>query len=290
MSKGKKTILFVDDDLYIFTAFVSALEDAGYEVLKAETAKRAMDLVTARRGKIDVAIIDMVMYWDKPTKRIETEMFTGLSLAKRLKKINPSIKLIGHSSLDSVPVVAWFERFGAGYIRKPARPAQLVDRVHLALEKEIPRDPKIFIVHGQDKAALKLLVEFLKNDLKMKDINILRDQPNRGRAIIEKFEDAASEADLVFVLLTPDDVAYPKSSVKRSSFRARQNVIFELGYFYGYLRRSNGKVILLYRDGTEIPSDISGLVYIDITRGIRRAKKQILNELSPWVQPHAIRI
>ena len=41
--------------------------------------------------------------------------------------------------------------------------------------------------------------------------------------------------------------------------RARQNVVFELGYFIGRLGRN--RVCALYAEGVEIPSDYSGVVY-----------------------------
>jgi len=40
--------------------------------------------------------------------------------------------------------------------------------------------------------------------------------------------------------------------------RARQNVIFELGFFYGLLGRYEGRVIALRKGDVEIPSDIHG--------------------------------
>ena len=42
--------------------------------------------------------------------------------------------------------------------------------------------------------------------------------------------------------------------------RARQNVVFELGYFMGKLGRE--RVCLLLKDQVELPSDIGGIVYI----------------------------
>ncbi|NLX20892.1 MAG: nucleotide-binding protein [Phycisphaerae bacterium] len=81
--------------------------------------------------------------------------------------------------------------------------------------------------------------------------------PSHGRTIIEKFEDVAETVDVVFVLLTPDDnIASPRAP-NESKRRARQNVIFELGYFYAKLQRSGGRVILLYRGHIELPSGIS---------------------------------
>ena len=43
--------------------------------------------------------------------------------------------------------------------------------------------------------------------------------------------------------------------------RARQNVVFEAGYFIGKLGRSN--VILIADKGVEIPSDLQGVVYTE---------------------------
>jgi len=42
--------------------------------------------------------------------------------------------------------------------------------------------------------------------------------------------------------------------------RARQNVIFEMGFFIGRLGRKY--VGVLYEEGVEIPSDYQGVIYI----------------------------
>lgn len=44
--------------------------------------------------------------------------------------------------------------------------------------------------------------------------------------------------------------------------RARQNVVFELGYFTGRLGRK--MVCTLYEEGVETPSDYHGIVYIPL--------------------------
>jgi predicted nucleotide-binding protein len=43
-------------------------------------------------------------------------------------------------------------------------------------------------------------------------------------------------------------------------YRGRQNVILEMGYFFGKLGRKN--MAILYSPGVELPSDINGLTYI----------------------------
>nr|WP_245436894.1 MULTISPECIES: nucleotide-binding protein [Rhizobium] len=123
----------------------------------------------------------------------------------------------------------------------------------------MPASNKVFIVHGHDEGALDKLARFLEK-LKL-DVIVLKEQPNQGRTIIEKYEDCAGEVGFAVVLLTPDDVGSSVAAPGHAQ-RARQNVIFELGYFSGKLGR--GKVCLLRKGDVEIPSDLFGVVYTDM--------------------------
>ena len=89
---------------------------------------------------------------------------------------------------------------------------------------------------------------------------ILHEQPNSGKTIIEKFEEH-SDVSFAIVLLTDDDFGKGKKD-DNLNIRARQNVILELGYFIGKLTRN--KVCPLYTSGVELPSDLHGLLYIEI--------------------------
>jgi predicted nucleotide-binding protein len=121
----------------------------------------------------------------------------------------------------------------------------------------------VFVVHGHDE-AMKESVARTISTLKLTPI-ILHEQTNRGRTIIEKFEEEASDVGFAVVLLSPDDDGRKKGD-KDLNLRARQNVILELGFFYGILSR--GRVMALYRDvdGFELPSDISGVIYVPFDR------------------------
>lgn len=126
----------------------------------------------------------------------------------------------------------------------------------------MPTSNKIFIVHGHDEGALNGLARFLEK-LRL-EVIILKEQPNQGRTIIEKYEASAAEVGFAVVLLTPDDVG-SAVSVEGQNQRARQNVIFELGYFAGKLGR--GRVCLLRKGNVEIPSDLFGIVYTEMDSG-----------------------
>jgi len=127
-------------------------------------------------------------------------------------------------------------------------------------------EPKIFIVHGTDPTNAK---DQLKNLLTEWGLNavILQEQPNRGQTIIEKFEEYSDEVGCAIVLLTPDDEGRVAGSDDWKP-RARQNVIFELGFFFGKLGRD--KTICLYKGDTERPSDIAGIVYISFDKDLKR--------------------
>ena len=77
---------------------------------------------------------------------------------------------------------------------------------------------KIFIVRGHDEAAQAVVSRFLEK-LKLEPI-ILREQPNQGRTIIEKFEDYA-DVGFAVILLTPDDVGAPAKDQDKLVPRAR---------------------------------------------------------------------
>lgn len=120
-----------------------------------------------------------------------------------------------------------------------------------------PNNRQIFIVHGHDNEVKETVARVLEK-INLEPI-ILHEKANEGRTIIEKFEDH-SEVGFAIILLTPDDQGYAKSSPEKISDRARQNVILELGYFLGKLGRS--RVCALYKAGVEIPSDMSGVLYV----------------------------
>jgi predicted nucleotide-binding protein len=118
---------------------------------------------------------------------------------------------------------------------------------------------KIFIVHGRNETIRHAVSRFLQG--LGKEPVVLVELPSGGRTVIEKFEHYARDTRYAIVLLTPDDVGGLQSSGDQAA-RARQNVIFELGYFIAKLGR--GKVCLMCTPEVELPSDLHGVVYITI--------------------------
>ena len=118
----------------------------------------------------------------------------------------------------------------------------------------------VFVVHGHNE-EMKQSVARTVEKLHLKPI-ILHEQASKGKTIIEKFTDN-SDVLYAIVLLSGDDIGHSKDSKpEEAKFRARQNVIFELGYFIGKLGRE--RVLALHQNipNFEIPSDYKGVVFV----------------------------
>ena len=127
------------------------------------------------------------------------------------------------------------------------------------MDKKSMDTNEIFIIHGRDNETKEAIARFLER----LDLNpiILHEQSNQGRTIIEKFEQHA-QVGFAIALLTPDDVGAHQEDARNLEPRARQNVIFEFGYFIGRLGRN--RVCALTKGDVEIPSDYDGVVYIPL--------------------------
>jgi predicted nucleotide-binding protein len=122
---------------------------------------------------------------------------------------------------------------------------------------------RVFLVHGHDEAALQSVARFIER-LKL-PLTVLREEPNRGQTVIEKFEAHAGDAGFAIVLITGDDVGGKRGTpAEQLQPRARQNVILELGYFNGKLGRD--RVCALYEAGVELPSDYGGVTLVELDK------------------------
>ena len=278
--QDRPTILFVDDEPYYLRELVRSVRASGFIVTFVSSVKEAKEFIADRPP--DLAILDVAMPTGDDDSEFETKggFTTGMLLAEWIASNYPKVLFCGLSAHDSAENAEYFTRYGAGYLRKPISGHELERWIHRALAGDSRgQHVKSFIIHGHNDQAKLDLKNYLQNTLKLLEPVILHEQPSLGRTIIEKFEDAASDVDIVFVLLTPDDHVGEARTSNAEKRRARQNVIFEMGYFLAKLTRRSGKVLLLHEGPIELPSDISGLVYIDISGGVPSAGEAIRREL-----------
>lgn len=148
----------------------------------------------------------------------------------------------------------------------------------------------IFVVHGKNEEIKEQVTAFIKS-LGLNPI-LLEDQPDDGLTIIEKLEKYGNLCSFALILMTGDDfggeflyvpltifsstgkepyTVKERKPSKKQDLRARQNVIFEYGYFMGLLNRKFVKV--LYEEGVNSPSDTQGLIYTPLDKeGLWKAK------------------
>jgi PAS domain S-box-containing protein len=124
---GEGGILLVDDEDVITDVGKEILELLGYRVLIAKSGQEAIDIYNARRGEIDLVILDMIM-----------PGMGGGETFDVLKSINPNIKVILSSgySIDIRPV-KMMERGCGGFIQKPYSMNALSQKVREVLDKRI---------------------------------------------------------------------------------------------------------------------------------------------------------
>lgn len=118
---------------------------------------------------------------------------------------------------------------------------------------------KVFIVHGRNNEIKIEIARFIEN-LGLKAI-ILDEQSNNGKTIIEKIEQHTNVGYGIVIYTPCDKGGKADQNINEYKLRARQNVLFEHGYLLAKLGRN--RVSAVIKQGIEIPSDISGLVYIE---------------------------
>lgn len=134
------------------------------------------------------------------------------------------------------------------------------ERLYSSQRDEQIDTKRVFVVHGRDDGTRQTVARVIEQ-LGLEAV-ILEEQPNQGRTVIAKFEEEAETVGFAVVLLTPDDEGWLRGEDNEPMLRARQNVIFELGYFAGSLRRN--RVCVLTKGNVEIPSDFYGVMYISL--------------------------
>jgi CheY-like chemotaxis protein len=288
MARRQATVLYVEDEIALREEISLVLDRRGFRVLAASRPDEAMTLIGAER-RLDLMITDLQL----PMQGEKTVGFqesgggrqAGLVLAREARRRFPKMPIIvwtfHYDPAVRAEVMSWGN---ARLLHKTVGAAPLFDAVDELLDGfRAGYRPRTFIVHGHDTKSLDELKQLLTGELRFPEPVVLREMASQGRTLIEKIESYSHVIDLVFVLLTPDDQVLVNEQGGQQLCRARQNVVFEMGYFLGMLGRSAGRVIVLHKENVELPSDILGMIHIDITEGVSAAAGEIKREVAEWL-------
>jgi len=159
-----------------------------------------------------------------------------------------------------------FADFVAASLRRIAEPPSPTERQQV--------NSSVFVVHGHDLDARNLICHYLV-ELDVEPV-VLAKARGSSQFLLQKFFEVSNRASFAVVIVSADDFGAPLTQYdspgvgdRALQFRARQNVILELGFFYGRLGWEN--VFVLQKPAPRVfpnferPSDLDGAVfeYID---------------------------
>jgi signal transduction histidine kinase/ActR/RegA family two-component response regulator len=124
--RASGTILVVDDEDFVVRMAQSVLEEAGYDVLCASNGSEALDVYTAKSGRIDAVLLDMTM-----------PVMGGEETMQHLSRRWPNATVIATSGYNLQEAEC---RFGAGtaaFLQKPYTAAQLRSKIAEAVRPRV---------------------------------------------------------------------------------------------------------------------------------------------------------
>ena len=124
---SQETILIVDDEDSVRKLVEKTLRRHGYQTLGAASGPQAISMAEAFAGRIDLALIDLMM-----------PDMSGRETYQRLRETRPNLQVIYMSGYSQL--MALTEKFaepGAAFLGKPYTLAGLVSRVQQMLKTTI---------------------------------------------------------------------------------------------------------------------------------------------------------
>jgi DNA-binding NarL/FixJ family response regulator len=274
-------VLLLEDDYLQLDHLTAFLNDniSGLEIDICQTELEFhQKLDDIRRNPPDLAVFDVMVRWTNPSPKMVTPpeeikvegMYrAGLRCQQMLEKSPetarvPVILYTVLSDVDLEPNIK-DKPPNVFYLQKDSPLDSLLRTIRSLFPDKLNafrQERTVFLVHGHDNAAKTEVARFIEK-LGL-DLLILEEQVKEGRTVIEQIVEHAN-VSYAIVLLTADDEARPVGQNSELKPRARQNAVFELGYFIAKLGRE--RVCVLYREGVELPSDYSGVLYVKLASG-----------------------
>jgi DNA-binding NtrC family response regulator len=170
MEPTKPSVLVVDDEANIRRALRMVLEPEGYEVLEAESAEKALEVLSAE--PVDLAVFDI--------KLPGMDGLTLLSRARELWRDLPVIVISGHA--DTSDVVDAVKRGAADFFPKPVDR----DRVLVSLRNALSRRTLEEKVQALSSRERRFADEMLGESPAMRKLSedIAKVAPTTGRVLV----------------------------------------------------------------------------------------------------------
>ena len=256
-----QTLEQLRDSLAKLDVLISHPEQFGFFRIKMTAEGSSIIVKNQTEAQVEIGILPLLLQ----RKQLVLDRIKALTGGRKIQSLRELVEQVADEAVRKQlsSELETLIRHNQDLTEKAQAAAQEAERLRERDLREVREQMRrvgsgIFLVHGHNE-VLKLEVARLLENATEEKVTILAEQANRGRTVVEKLEQY-SDVRFAVVLLTPDDRVVPSGSDKPYS-RARQNVILELGLFLGLLGRD--RVCALYKSGVEIPSDYSGVLFIE---------------------------
>jgi signal transduction histidine kinase len=118
---GTETVLVVDDEDILLTMAETILSEYGYHVLMANSAQKALAMLSLDNAHVDLVVTDLVM----PT-------MGGRELVERIRQLSPKMRILCASGCILTPD----QQIGLLFLQKPYTSRELLSKVRQALAAE----------------------------------------------------------------------------------------------------------------------------------------------------------
>lgn len=294
---------YAREDLVLVRQFADELKDSGVEVwFDIEFLKPGQLWAEAILAKL--AVSDVLVFFVSPASMRSSWVSHELVAFSRSPEKVVIPALIGGSDFADLPgelakrqavmikdrqeVRDAARQVAEAAFRASRRRVQLsprTEQISVSLADDMARDLRVpgafdagsdhsvFLVHGHDHAFRDEVREFLKT-LGIDPI-ILAQVRGPARTLLDRFETLATKAKFAIVLMSSDDIGASRQQFEDQhyggnatlKFRSRQNVVLELGFFFGRLGWENVFVVQKPADRRwpdfERPSDLGGAVFYE---------------------------
>lgn len=226
--------------------FIDNVKTEGFDVIILDTCIRD--------------VIDEQVVFDYLRNRMQQDYY-GPDLYVHAKKNCPDALIFVLSNLPVNVSRTEFNNTDAEYFCKshttPAEIANYIKNYFDTKKKRLLNN--VFVVYGHNEGMRTDVTKYIKR-LGIKSLDLMEYSPGGIRTIFDALNLCANQIECAIILLSADDIVV-NDRHEFQSYRARQNVIFEMGFFSGVLGRD--RIIVLYEpnDKFEFPSDIIGIYY-----------------------------
>lgn len=268
-------ILICDDNVHYIKRLRDELNDVSS---KSESFQLSIDVGTTpseclnfiQNIEYEIIILDTCISADSPRIGNYSDLlrssagveYYGPELYKQIVVHNSFAKVFVLSNLETKESRTIYDNASIDYFNKSqtkvSKIAQHIKNYFDTGKNRILNN--VFVVYGHNHDMRTSIESYIKS-IGLNSIDLFNQSLGGIQSVFDALDECADSAECAIVLLSADDIVLDKDNLQML-YRARQNVIFEMGLFLGHLGKN--KVIVIYEEHKkfEFPSDISGVFYI----------------------------